>query len=287
MEFMKVEDDEVALAAIGKHARLVMKKYAANEHMKYWGVLNAYALFCITEGKLMVKSEWTRAMADFKAYEKWQSTSGLSLEQMHVLNKFPVILQYILQQESRTKLRADLPRITEAYVLEQYAMLRRLLRDAADVLKLKHLDEKDAELGDMVKEIARDMRVKSSAKVMKRLDKHLKDCYKFIDESERMLQSAQTVPATPNAAALLSNKSQSPEKPKTEKSPAKVKVKSPAAVEKKQPKATEETKNVEEKKNSDKTSETKPEAKPEKKPEDKAEEKHEKKHKHRRHHKTK
>src|SRR5574343_396687 len=142
MDFMKTTDDEVALATLGKHARNIMKKYGQGRHITYWGVLDAYALLYITECKLMVKNEWDRAIADFEKFEKWQQTdSKLTHQQILVLNRFPAVLQYVLQQEHRIKLRADLPKITSAYTWEQYQMLKQLLTGAYDVLKISDLEE--------------------------------------------------------------------------------------------------------------------------------------------------
>lgn len=207
MAFMKVTDEDVVMNTIGKHARSIIKRYEQGKHMKYWGVIDAYALMCITESKLLFKHEWDNAIADFEVFEKWMmSDSKLSHHQILVFQRFPSILTYILQQESRTKLRADLPKITDTFVWEQYSMLRRLIRDAHDVLKLVDMtEEKDERMGDMVKEIVRDLRSKTSAKVMKRLSKHMNDVLNFLEESISALDEAKKnvkeVPATPKAAA--------------------------------------------------------------------------------------
>lgn len=207
MDFLKSAEEDAALAALGKHARSIMQKYAKGKRMTYWGVLDAYALFCLTECKLMIKGEWDKAIADFETFEKWQQThSKLTHSQLLVLNRFPSILQFILQQESRRTLRSDLPKITESYVLDQYNMLKRLLKDSFDVLQLSEMEEKDDNLAEMVKEIVRDTRSKSSAKVVQRLSKHMGDVFKFIDDSIKLLEDAHASPAlagvvvTPKAA---------------------------------------------------------------------------------------
>lgn len=207
MEFIKTPDDEVALSTIGKHARKIVNSYAKKQRIKYWGVLDAYALLCITECKLMVKRDWERAIADFEVFEQWQQQeSKLTPVQLLVFNRFPSILLYILQQERRTALRADLPRITSAYTLEQFNMLKRLINNAGSVFSLSEFDEKDDKLADMVKEIVRDMRPKASVEVIKRLNKHFGDVIKYIDECIVTLGQAgatDNAPATPRASEVM------------------------------------------------------------------------------------
>lgn len=207
MEFIKTPDDEVALSTIGKHARKIVNSYAKKQRIKYWGVLDAYALLCITECKLMVKRDWERAIADFEVFEQWQQQeSKLTPVQLLVFNRFPSILLYILQQERRTALRADLPRITSAYTLEQFSMLKRLINNAGSVFSLSEFDEKDDKLADMVKEIVRDMRPKASVEVIKRLNKHFGDVIKYIDECIVTLGqagAADNAPATPRASEVM------------------------------------------------------------------------------------
>lgn len=207
MDFMKVSDADVAMQALGKHARRIMQKYSTGKRMKYWSVLDSYALFCLVECKQLLRKEFERALSDFEDWELWLNTeSKLSAQEKMVVARFPNIWQYVLQQESRTSLRADLPKMTNTYVYEQYLLLKRLISGAFQLLNNKDLDEKDAHMALMLKDIVHDLRKKASGKVMGRISKHQRDCMNFLEESLQQLNEAKTnkndVPSTPRASEL-------------------------------------------------------------------------------------
>lgn len=203
MTFMKTADEEVALNTLAKHAKLVISVYTQNRHKKHWGVLEAYALYCLTEGKMMVMNEVKSAIADLEAFENWQTNeSKLSYGQQQVLQRFPSILLLVLQQESRTGLRADLPKVFHGYTEEQCHMLKRLLSGAFAVLNngsTIRTTEKDEFMRAVVRELVQELRPKASHLVMKRMHKHAKVCMDVLESATKAFEEDEKAPDTPRA----------------------------------------------------------------------------------------